>query len=298
MNYYLKAFDLVIKSEFPFQAISHLEKGFFDIEVVRGKVPDTLKESTYKGVNFENNAHSFLLRIPTVAKFLIQEGKRIVIDPLPQAENREIELFFLGSVMAVVLLQRDILPFHGSAFQKGDKCIIISGKSGAGKSTLLHHFVKQGYKALTDDVGALSVKDGQVVLTPSYPSSKIWNDIMDVYDYDEKDTLQVRPSIRKYRYSLEKDFCYQSLPIEAIYILNQANDEHFSFKEEKGINKFTTLQKNIYRPLFPKALKKEKLTFSILNRLAQQISLFRITRSSSLKQHDAFNRFAQETMLK
>lgn len=298
MNYYLKAFDLVIKSEFPFQAISYLEKGFFDVEVVKGACPISLEKSIYQGVNFEANEHAFLLKIPTVANFLIQEGKKVFIEPVEGAENREIELFFLGSVMAVILLQRDILPFHGSAFQKGDKCIIISGKSGAGKSTLLHHFVKQGYKALTDDVAALSIHEDKIVLTPSYPSSKIWNDIMELYEYDEKDNLQVRPSIRKYRYSLEKSFCYQSLPVEAIYILSEHNDTTFSCTEEKGINKFSILQKNIYRPFFPKALKKEKLTFSILNRLAQQISLFRIIRSSSIKQHEAFNRFAQETMLK
>ena len=298
MDYYLKAFGLIIKSEYPFQATPSLEKGFFDIEVRQGIVPEHLQNTSYTGVNFESNDKEFLLRVTNVADFLIQEGKTVIITPYDGAEDREIELFFLGSVMAVVLLQRDILPFHGSAFQKDKECIIISGASGAGKSTLLHHFVKQGYKALTDDVGALSIKNGKVVLTPSYPSSKIWNDVMTFYKYSEDKEKQVRPSIRKYKYSLENSFCEESLPVKAIYILNQSNVEEFSCTEIKGIEKFTTLQRNTYRPLFPKALKKERVTFLILNLLAQQISLFKIYRSVSLKKMLDFNTYAESIMLK
>jgi len=297
MNYIFKAFDLIIKSEFPFQAISYLEKGFFDVEVKRGEVPEHLEQAEYTGVNFESNKKEFLLKIVNVADFFIREGKTVVVMPYEGAENREIELFFLGSVMAVVLLQRNILPFHGSAFQRDEECIIISGNSGAGKSTLLHHFVKQGYKALTDDVGALSIKDNKVVLTPSYPSSKIWNDVMKSYGYQEKDDLRVRPAIRKFRYSLENNFCFSALPVRAIYILSESNNDEYSCVEEKGINKFAILQRNIYRPLFPKALKKEQMVFSIINILAQQISLYKIKRSSSLKKMKDFNRYAQEKML-
>jgi hypothetical protein len=198
MKYYFKAFGLSIQSEFPFQAIKSLEKGFFDINVIKGTQISALVNPHFKGIHFESSDTQFLLKIPNVANFLIENGNKITIDPFKEAEFREIELFFLGSAMSVILMQRGIIPFHGSAFEKDNKCIIISGRSGAGKSSLLRYFISEGYNALSDDVCALSVQNNKVIVTPSYPSSKIWEDVMDVFNLDKKNTKQIRPNIKKY----------------------------------------------------------------------------------------------------
>jgi len=298
MKYYFKAFGLNIQSDFPFHGIKIPEKGFFDISIVKGQNPLVLSNYTYKGINFENNKTEFLLKIPNVASFLVQNGKKVIIDVNPQAQLKEVELFFLGSVMAIILTQRNVVPFHGSAFKKDDKCIIISGSSGAGKSSLLRYFISQGYKALTDDVCALSTNPkNEIMLTPSYPSSKIWEDVMDKFELPKEDNKKIRPKINKYKYSFSEQFVETPLKVEAIYILLNHNKPDFKIEAITGIEKFKYLRKNIYRHKFPIALNKEKETFQILNLLAQQSKLFFLTRSSDFDLLDQFNRYAKEQII-
>ena len=296
MKYYFKAFGLNIQSEFPFQGIEIPEKGFFDIDVIEGKTPSNLSKSIHHGLSYESNDNEFLLKVPNVATFLIQDGNKVTINRDTEAENRELELFFLGSAMAVILMQRGIISFHGSAFEKDGKCIIISGLSGGGKSTLLRYFINQGYKALTDDVCALSIKDNKVTLTPSYPSSKIWADVMNKYNLTKDKSNQVRPEIEKYKQSFKNEFCNQEREIKSIYILKTQNSEDFSTNEIIGFEKFKQLKANLYRPKFPEATGKEKETFIILNKLANQAKLHFLTRSTSIDLLEEFNEYAKSVI--
>ena len=297
MQYSLKAFGLNIQSDFPFRGIITDEKGFFDVKVLNKTVPENLEHVTFKGLSMESNHTEFLLKVPNVANFLITEGKTIHIDPSPLAEQREIELFFLGSAMAVVLMQRGIIPFHGSAFEKDGKAIIISGTSGAGKSSLLRFFLNEGYKALTDDVCALSIEDDKVIITPSFPSSKIWEDVMDVFSLEKSAEKQLRPSINKYRIDFEEQLADYNLEVESIYILRSLNLESFSLKKVQGFEKFKILKQNLYRPKFPEATGKEKESFITLNKLAQQANLFELFRSKNIEMLDAFNQYAKQKII-
>ena len=297
MKSFFKAFGLNIQSEFPFQGIKIPEKGFFDISVNNDSIPASLKNIKYQGIAYESNDNQFLLTVPNVARFLIENGNKVSIEIDPVAKMHEVELFFMGSAMAVILMQRGIAPFHGSAFEKDGKCIIISGLSGAGKSSLLRFFITQGYKALTDDVCALSIKDNKIVISPSYPSSKIWADVMQAFNLEKTKYQQIRPNIEKYQLSFLDSFCSEVLEVDSIYILRNKNIEEFSIAEIKGFEKVKELKANLYRPKFPEATNKEKETFIILNQLANQAKLFELTRSTSIDLLNDFNEYAKKKII-
>lgn len=297
MKYKFKAFGLNIESEFPFQGTEIPEKGFFDVQVIQKKLPKNLKTIKHSGVNFESNSSEYLLKIPFVANYLIQNGNSIYIDPLNDSEQRDIELFFLGSAMAALLMQRNILPFHGSAFEKDGKATIITGKSGAGKTSLLNFFLKKGYNAITDDVSALTIQNDKVLITPSYPSSKIWSDVMQAFGYQENSADQVRSEINKYRFSVDHQFATDPLLVEKVYILDSKNSKTFSCAKINGFEKFKQLKNNIYRPKYPNAMGKEKETFEILQLLAQQTEVHQLTRSNSMKLFQEFNEFAFQRII-
>ena len=73
--------------------------------------------------------------------FCIQEGKRIIVSPIEGSDEDEIRLYILGTCMGAILMQRKILPLHGSAVAIDGKAYAIVGDSGAGKSTLASAFL-------------------------------------------------------------------------------------------------------------------------------------------------------------
>lgn len=95
----------------------------------------------------------------------MEHGKRIVVCPQPGADEKKVRLFILGTCMAVIMMQRGILPLHGSAVVIDGWAYAFVGHSGAGKSTLSAALASRGYPLLTDDVVALTWDAGE---EPSY----------------------------------------------------------------------------------------------------------------------------------
>ncbi|MBN2668429.1 MAG: hypothetical protein JXR60_04290 [Bacteroidales bacterium] len=297
MQNYYKVYGLIIRSELPLQGISCPDEGVFDVDVVLNSVPKTLANIGYKGINFESNDHQFLLKVENVGNYLIENASTIIIDVCKDAKNREIELFLLGSAMAALLLQKEIVPFHASAFEYKGEAVLISGISGAGKTTLLQHFVELGYKMLSDDVSALFVKEGKVNVHPSYPSSKIWEDVVEEYGIDISNEDSVRPGISKFRLQQIDHFYNYAIPVKKIIVLSSKNSNHFSNSELQGFDKLKALQSQIYRPVFPIAIGKTEIVFKVLQHLAQQIKLITLERSSNIKLLSSFNFYAESVVL-
>jgi serine kinase of HPr protein (carbohydrate metabolism regulator) len=78
--------------------------------------------------------------------FLIQEGRSIIVSPLEEYKEDVIRLYILGSCMGAILMQKRILPLHGSAVAIDGKAFAIIGESGAGKSTLASAFISRGFQ--------------------------------------------------------------------------------------------------------------------------------------------------------
>jgi energy-coupling factor transporter ATP-binding protein EcfA2 len=104
------------------------------------------------------------------AAFLINEGREIIVDPLPHADPAAVRMVLLGRVMAFLLRQRGWLPLHASGLtldKAGDtgKCVLFLGSAGAGKSTLAAAFHQAGHLVITDDVAPVKVAtDGMCLM--------------------------------------------------------------------------------------------------------------------------------------
>ena len=97
-------------------------------------------EFTNTEQNFVVDKNVVMIRIPDTAIFSIQEGKQIIVSPMGNTCEDKIRLYILGICMGALLMQRGILPLHGSAINIDGKVYAILGNSGAGKSTLAAAF--------------------------------------------------------------------------------------------------------------------------------------------------------------
>ncbi|WP_370238688.1 HPr kinase/phosphorylase [Brevundimonas sp.] len=85
---------------------------------------------------------------------------------------------FFGTVVAIILAWRGLVPLHGSAVEIGGQAVLLAGPSGAGKSTLCDALVRRGGKLVSDDLSVMKpVADGGTpVLLPGRPAIRLFPD--------------------------------------------------------------------------------------------------------------------------
>ena len=121
--------------------------------------------------------------IPEKAIFLIKNGNEIFVSPISDLHDKHLRLYILGTCMGAILMQRKVLPLHGSAIAIDGTAYAIVGESGAGKTTLSFGFFKQ------EDFNFLVMmsfqfqyhQDNIPIVTPAYPQQKLWIESLDKF---------------------------------------------------------------------------------------------------------------------
>ncbi len=224
------------------------------------------------------SAKELWLQIPKVARFLVQGGNTILIDPEPGIDEDSLRVFLLGSALGALLFQRGYLVIHGNAIQIGDQCMVCVGQSGAGKSTLAAGFMKRGYPILADDVVPV---DKACNALPGFPRIKIWQDVADHLKIDTSGLRRIRPNIEKFNYPLQQQFAAEPLPIRWIYILGSENIDNIRFEPIQGMQRFPLLYNNTYRARYLEGMEIKPLHLQLCGKLASKIRLAKVTRSQS-----------------
>ncbi|HEX9022752.1 MAG TPA: hypothetical protein VF799_02830 [Geobacteraceae bacterium] len=182
-------------------------------------VPLRLEDATFRGVLWQAAPGRFLLDLPDVARFLVEEGKRVTVDPSSTADEWELCRFARMTPLAALLYQRGMLALHAAtvAAPKGG-AILIAGDSGAGKSTLLAALLQRGWRFLGDDLAAVALQEnGLPMVMPIYAELTLRPDAMEKLAFDgghpgrrhlikEENFIAIAQSLRMlYRLSVHKD---------------------------------------------------------------------------------------------
>ena len=177
-----KAFGFSIVSEIPLPQLPRLGievETNIDIVITKEDLTKKWNELVENDNVFFIQENLMMYKFGEVAIFAVQDGKRISVSPLKEFDEDTAGIIILGTCMGAILMQRKVLPLHGSAIAINGKAYAIVGDSGAGKSTLALAFLNRGFRLLTDDVIAVSLKDHIPYVTPSYPQQKLWRDSLD-----------------------------------------------------------------------------------------------------------------------
>lgn len=258
-----------------------------DVSVCRGRVPESLPGNlpeypVVPGVSYQAAPDRFLLKIDRVARYLIRNGAEIVFDPAPDADADLVQLFLTGSAFGALLLQRGLLPLHGSAIATPNGAVLFVGSSGNGKSTLAGAFHQRGYPVLSDDVSAITITEGlppQVL--PAYPRLLLWGDAVARIGVPGAGLRPAHARDDKFQVPVAQGFASEATPLHAIYVLTPTNGTGLKLTPLAGFAKLQSLIDNTYRLQFLAGMGLRDWHFRQIGALAQHTHVARAERPAA-----------------
>jgi hypothetical protein len=226
---------------------------------------------------YEVQPGRFRLDIPGVARYSVEDGKHVLIEPLADSTPEKIRLFLLGSTMGALLYQRGLYPLHGSAVETPWGAMIFVGAQGAGKSTLAAEFHRQGYRLLSDDVCAVERTTEGLRILPALAQIRLRADAYQRLGAPEGSRFDVD----KYVVPMGQRYCAAPVPLRAIHVLSdQALVDHDAprFEPLRGLSKVQCLLENLYRPFYLKGQSTQSEVSRMAGIIAQHASVVRVSR--------------------
>lgn len=280
-NACVTAFGLRIRSELPFPELPAAADAFDGEELSIRLLPlaDEWKQMTASSRRIVAAETGLLLHIPGLALFAVREGRVIEVSPLAGADLDKVRLYLLGTCMGAVLMQRGILPLHGSAVALDGKAYAIVGESGMGKSTLASALMERGHALASDDVIAVHFDAaGMPLVTPSYPQQKLWQESLEAFGRPSEGLKPLFERETKFAVPVGDRYASRSLPFGGIFELNKKAVSKPTLAPVNGLARMNLLFQHTYRNLFLKRLNKLDWHFHLTAKLAEAIPLYRMIR--------------------
>jgi hypothetical protein len=170
------------------------------------------------------NREKALVYLKDIGVFLIEAGKKITLIPYSKASKSAIRFYLVGTVMAILLYQRNFLVLHGSVINFENRAIVFLGKSGDGKSSTAAAFISQGYLMTNDDVAPVNLTAELATIYPGFSQVKLAKETAHALGYDFESLIVLHQSETKRGYRPQQEFSHQPLPIGRIYILGYDED--------------------------------------------------------------------------
>jgi hypothetical protein len=224
--------------------------------------------------HYEVRPGLFRLAQKGVGQYRVEEGKRIFVEPVADAEPDKVRLFLLGSTMGALLYQRGLFPLHGSAVETPWGAMIFVGAQGAGKSTLAAQFHRQGYRLLSDDVCAVTATPEGLEILPALAQFRLCADA-----YERLGTSgDARFDVDKFVVPMGDGYCPHPVRLRAIHILGDQEEETPRFEVLRGFERVQRLLENLYRPHYLKGQQTHGDQMRLAGQIAQQTTLVSVTR--------------------
>ncbi|TFI57196.1 hypothetical protein E2493_15905 [Sphingomonas parva] len=251
-----------------------------DVAVRIGPVSEEGPESGYAPT-----AAGLLLSAPGIGRYLIVDGREIVIDPAPGASERNLRLYLLGSAFGALLHQRGMMPLHANAIAVDGRAIAFCGHSGAGKSTLAAWFNDRGHEVLADDVCVIGFDGGGTpVAKPGLRRLRLWIDALaatgrTASDY-ERSFDGLRDVREKYDVPIARPEHVAEIPLGAIYLLDRAPEGSTEGRivPLSGVDRIDAIVANTYRGGLLPTLGGTAEHLATCLRIAARVPVFRAER--------------------
>lgn len=276
-KYRYRIHGLIIESEIQLNGFKDSSYLPVDVKIVIGEIPEKHKNEKS---NYRFSLEEALFQISGIGRFYINAGNCITINLDLEAQMEDVVMYLLGSVFAILLMQRGFYPLHGCTIANSKHAFLIVGDSKAGKSTIARKAVEEGYYILSDDVTLVKIdEEGSIIAYPSYPSQKLWVDSMNQFGIQLDGKKQIFRRLEKYYVEDDRVFCKDAKELGAIIQLTASEkNESVHISLLSGSTKVQTLINNTYRYEFVIAMEKKAEHFNFLKQIINNIDIYRLTR--------------------
>jgi hypothetical protein len=279
-NYALAGLSIASEVPLPASVRSDDAQALPEIAIRYGRVPASLPSATsFPEAQYDGN--TLLIDIPEAARFLIRDGKEIVVDPAPSASEGDVSAFLLGTVFGALCHQRGIVPFHASAIDIPSGCVAFAGASGAGKSTLAAALRIRGHQIISDDVCFLRRNEAEEILVwPGIGRIRLWEDAIDALGYDASTVEREFRGLNKFilRVVPSRD-PREPRRLRRVYQLETAGaGESPSIVRLQGAPTIELLIPNVYRLTFAEYMGSKPAIFALCALIARRVPVYRFRR--------------------
>ncbi|WP_409290507.1 aldolase [Peribacillus sp. SCS-37] len=280
-----KAFGLLIASEILMPELPEAWTGlpFSDVEILLGDVSEEWRELKDDLNEFSFSKDRVLFEVADAAIFSIEKGNRIIVTPLKNYDEDIVRLYILGTCMGAILLQKKILPLHGSAIAIDGKAYGIIGNSGAGKSTLASALLSLGHDFLSDDIIAISLSenDGHPEVIPAYPQQKLWSESLENFGKEAGSYRSIYGRETKYNVPVENRFHSEPLPLAGVFELIAEDNQDNTIITIRHLKRFFTFYYHTFRNFLIPSLNLMEWHFHMCSKLISSIPIYQVRRASN-----------------
>ncbi len=177
--------------------------------------------------------------------FRVIDGNEIIVNLKTSIKQNTLRSLILSQGMGIILHQRGFLVLHGSAVQMDDGAVAFLGRCGDGKSTITAALNNKGYSIISDDVLPVKLDENNIpLLLPSFPTIKLYNDVIEYLNEDYRNYDKIHPEIEKYLYKTKNMVKLDFTQFNTIYILDKAGKNEIRLLKPQ--EKLISLIKNTY----------------------------------------------------
>jgi hypothetical protein len=156
--------------------------------------------------------------------WLDREGKTIWALWPEKLSIEDTATYLLGPVLGLLLRLRGVVCLHASAVAFGNCAVAFAGSEGAGKSTTAAALARRGHAVISDDIVAITERDGAFFVLPAYPYLSLWPESVNILYGPDKILPRLSPNWEKRQLSLAENrlrFEEHPLPLAATFLLGE-----------------------------------------------------------------------------
>lgn len=166
------------------------------------------------------DAHCFWMDVPCVGRFLVRNGREMVVEVYPSVSEGDVRAYLLGSAMGALLQQRGLLPLHASAVKVGGRGVAFIAPAGSGKSTLAMHLQHRGHRVICDDICAIEVGKQHARVWPGLRNLKLWRSSLGAIARTPDGLEPVLANMDKYRVPVDTPADDLAIDLAAVVLLD------------------------------------------------------------------------------